>query len=575
MTSLSDFLGQINLTRTDNGAAAHVHTTDALLDLFHTLDDNAPYERICDTMSAAWRSSPINTLRIVFYVLDVREGKAANFTFRHAMKWLAAHQAETFLASLKHVAFFGYYKDLPELLITLLADETEVQDLINHNRLNANMYGRRRCEEKSHSGLKYGRRQCCDNTMARQNIYNALESRSRTLLSEEPTHTYSRAHDNIQRIFADALMADLENGCCEGRSSLAAKWLPSEKSCLDRVLHLYPAVAKRVLPNTRSKIVCSEFRKTIITPLRSNSSVIAEVYMSKCAWNSIPYKFVPGRSMRRNGDAFRRHDEERFESFVSEALRHGGAGLHASTLKPNELVAKYMAQPLSIQNQLVEGQWLALLQSIRERGTLRSTLAIVDVSGSMSGTPMEVAISLGLLTSTLCEEPWRKHVLTFSGDPELFEVTGQTLQEQVSQIMGMPWGMGTNYIACFDLILAQAIALSVPPENMVEQLITISDMQFDASGGGSFKTSFAQIKEKYAAAGYQMPRMVFWNVASNSRYNVPVTADEQNTILLSGYSANMLKLLLEDSGWDEMMVTPRQMMMKAIGNERYDRLTLA
>jgi 3-deoxy-7-phosphoheptulonate synthase/chorismate mutase len=51
---------------------------------------------------------------------------------------------------------------------------------------------------------------------------------------------------------------------------------------------------------------------------------------------------------------------------------------------------------------------------------------------------------------------------------------------------------------------------------MVKQVFVFSDMQFDAAYYGTerWSTSFERIKTKFADAGYEVPRLVFWNLRS-------------------------------------------------------------
>jgi len=60
----------------------------------------------------------------------------------------------------------------------------------------------------------------------------------------------------------------------------------------------------------------------------------------------------------------------------------------------------------------------AVLSSARKPVGLSRVVAMVDVSGSMSGTPMEAAIVLGILTSEVTHPVFRDRVLTFSADPQ-------------------------------------------------------------------------------------------------------------------------------------------------------------
>ena len=78
------------------------------------------------------------------------------------------------------------------------------------------------------------------------------------------------------------------------------------------------------------------------------------------------------------------------------------------------------------------------------------------------------------------------------------------------------------------------------------------------------------VQAKFRKAGYTMPTVVFWNVRGDS-YGVasPASQSDRGVIMLSGFSKSMITLLLEGVE----LPTPYDIMLKAIGNERYDRMT--
>lgn len=50
---------------------------------------------------------------------------------------------------------------------------------------------------------------------------------------------------------------------------------------------------------------------------------------------------------------------------------------------------------------------------MKKKGKLSNTLSVCDVSGSMSGTPMEVCIALGLLVSEISKDPMERPCYDF------------------------------------------------------------------------------------------------------------------------------------------------------------------
>jgi hypothetical protein len=194
-------------------------------------------------------------------------------------------------------------------------------------------------------------------------------------------------------------------------------------------------------------------------------------------------------------------------------------------------------------------------------GCKERILPVCDVSGSMTGQPMEVSIGLGLYISERNEGPLKDLVLTFSDEPQFHKIEGATLTERVTNLSRANWGMNTDLNKTFNVLLKRAIAGNVAQEDMPTKLLIISDMEFDQACGS--RTNFDLIKAAYAESGYEMPGIIFWNV--NGRLgNLPVKANTPNTALVSGYSPSIIRSVL---GGDDL--SPLAVMMKTIDSERY------
>ena len=197
-------------------------------------------------------------------------------------------------------------------------------------------------------------------------------------------------------------------------------------------------------------------------------------------------------------------------------------------------------------------------------------LPICDVSGSMYGTPMEVSVALGCYISERNEGPFKDAFITFSEHPELQILSGDIIS-RFNQLTKASWGFNTNLQAVFDLILRRAYETNMPQELMPTKLLIISDMHFDIACGynhNSELTNFEAIKAKYAAAGYEMPGIIFWNVNGDAG-NVPVTMRDQNVGLVSGYSPSILNSVLQAK-----VFSPMELMLNTVNAERYSVISL-
>jgi len=242
---------------------------------------------------------------------------------------------------------------------------------------------------------------------------------------------------------------------------------------------------------------------------------------------------------------------------------------------PHELARHYFQE--SKLDRVIELQWKVIAGELKRSGSLEDSLVLSDVSGSMSGTPMEVSVALGILISEITNEPFKHMVLTFHETPTFHVIDGPTLQEKVRKIKKMPWGGSTNFQACFDLILERAKSAKLKQSQMPKRLIVLSDMQFNSAavgGAAQFQTNHQATIAKYNAAGYEVPQIVYWNLRGNTQ-DVPVDATSSNVVLLSGFSPSLLKQLMSGesvSGTEK--TTPLSILKNILQQERYTAIQL-
>ncbi|KAI0301089.1 hypothetical protein B0F90DRAFT_1817122 [Multifurca ochricompacta] len=430
-----------------------------------------------------------------------------------------------------------------------------------------------------------------------------------------------------------------------GKVSLVGKWAPTPSASHDKVtnistalailLHHGGAMSSLSRPNDISVAISREdtlvlrsfYQRWVLTPLRAASRV-PEPLMAAGRWAEVSYKRVASRCMHINSKHFIKHDSERFDAYL-DSITEGKAKISGATLLPHELVAKAIA-PLSFKHgrnstggssvaaalrariakreaQVVNAQWDAMLSRLRSAGTLDNCLAICDVSGSMGDIywhgpqpqPILPAVALSMTLAQLAKPPFANVFITFSADPEIVTLQeGLGLADNVQVMVRSAWGMNTDLHAVFvRLLLPLVVQHRVPREDMVKRLFVFSDMQFDAADSagkniGAWETNHDSIVRAYAEAGYDVPEIVYWNLA-DERETVPVEAERKGVALMSGFNPAMMKVfmgedveeILDD---DTVMVneegeeikpvsqkqemTPLSIMKRALGMESYDNL---
>jgi hypothetical protein len=338
------------------------------------------------------------------------------------------------------------------------------------------------------------------------------------------------------------------------QNGLAAKWTPRKGKVAAEVRSFFGMTPK-------------QYRKSLVTMTK-----VVETQMCSGDWDNINFNHVPSVASRNYKKAFAKHTPK-FAEYV-EALVKGtpGVKVNANAIFPHDVlkgvVGGYGAKTLSkTELDHITAQWDALPNYVGDA----SILALVDVSGSMtcaaggSGatTCMDVSLSLGLYLADKNKGVFKDTFLTFSDKPELMTLKGNIVQK-LTQMSKSDWGMSTNLHAAFTKILDVAVKGNAPQSDMPAMVLILSDMQFNQCVKHD-DSAMEMIERKFEAAGYTVPKVVFWNL--NSSDNTPVKSDKSGAALVSGFSPAIMASLL---GADVEQFTPTGIMMKTIMIPRYD-----
>ena len=321
----------------------------------------------------------------------------------------------------------------------------------------------------------------------------------------------------VTSIFAQAI---------RDKDRLACKWAPRKCAVLRDEL----------------KMTNKEYRKWL-----SEYSVTVEQTMSEKEWSEINYSSVPGSAMRKYNRAFAKQDSKRFDEWTEDKTTKASV----SATYPHEVLA-------CDNDSLAEKLWNNLPDLLSESD--ENILPMIDVSGSMFGQPLAVAISLGMYLSERTKGEFKDMFLTFSENPELVKLQGDTVGERLRRIKNADWGMSTDFTKAYQHILDVAVKHDVVPESMPSMLLVLSDMQFDDSQhrrGGQFQTHFSHMQDEYEQAGYKLPKIVFWNL--DAHFGTPAECSDDSVAMVSGFSPSIMKAVLNAEEFN-----PISVMMEAL-----------
>ena len=342
------------------------------------------------------------------------------------------------------------------------------------------------------------------------------------------------------------------------KNGLAAKWTPRQGKLAAEIRTFFGMSPKF-------------YRKSLV-----EMTNVVETNMCAKDWNGINFSHIPSVAASRYKKAFNRNTPA-YASYVAELIkdpkdRTVEVKVNAGAVYPYDVlkgrISGYGLEYDKTELDLIQKQWEALPNFVGDA----NILPLIDVSGSMSTsagglksklTCLEVAVSLGLYLADKNSGKFKDTFLTFSDKPELMTLEGN-INEKISQMVSSDWGMSTDLNRAFDKILDVSIKGNVPNSEMPEMLLILSDMQFNACVTHD-DSAIEMIARKYEAAGYALPKVVFWNL-KDAYGNTPVKFDKSGAALVSGFSPAIVKPLL--SG-DMEGFSPESVMLKTIMDDRY------
>lgn len=350
--------------------------------------------------------------------------------------------------------------------------------------------------------------------------------------------------------------------------SLLAKWLPSENAS---------SVETRKMGNIVRQYVGwthKQYRK-VLSELRTRINIV-EKLMSQGRWEEIEFDKIPSKAGLIYKNAFARRDliAKKYEAFAKDEK----TTVNAKTLYPYEVVNKASYNRGDATDRaMIEKYWNNLPDYFN--GQQSNMLCVVDTSGSMTWTgsntvrPIDVAISLGMYCAERAGGPFKNHYISFASRPQLIKIEGVDFVDKVRRIYQTNLCDNTDLPKVFDLLLNIALAPKTNKEDIPKTIVVISDMEIDSAtsnyrGGARWSSNTAstemeRIRQKWAAHGLKLPRLVYWNV--NARNNTILDSGD-SVSFVSGMSPSIFEQVITGkNGWD--------LCLEKLCSDRYKAIT--
>ena len=353
--------------------------------------------------------------------------------------------------------------------------------------------------------------------------------------------------------------------------SLLAKWMPSENASNKETKLRAMWFAQKLVMSAR------DYRK-MLSILRKKIKVL-ETSMSANNWDDIEFDKIPALAGLKYQHAFATREETR-DRYI-DFINNSNTKVNADVLTPFDIARRVFAGNYFIKNDDDRAALVKYWDNLKDYycGREENAIAVVDVSGSMTGTPMAAAVGMGAYVAEKSHGPFANHFITFSAHPQLVKFEGDDIVDKMLRCRDADWGMNTNIEAVMDLLLNTAIKHHSPQSDLPARLYIFSDMEFDRcltsykDGGyeyysvfrdipdtSEYETLFESIERKWAKAGYKMPKITFWNLDARTN-NIPAIGENFNYI--SGFSMSMMEAVMAGK-------TALDMMLDVLLSKRYE-----
>lgn len=316
--------------------------------------------------------------------------------------------------------------------------------------------------------------------------------------------------------------------------SLLAKWLPSHRTHgkdnkLAKKIYLGIGYSEK------------EYRKTL-SELRNKIDIIEKKLTNKDY--EIDFSKVPTKAMLKYKNVFNIKCNKLYSKYL-DSLSKGENKINTKGLFCYEIVKKLLQIGELTKNEVTLYDEMWKNQKDFLNGNDSNILVVADTSGSMTCYNMlPMANSLGLATYIAERNTgiFKNMFITFSSEPRLVELKGKTIVDKLNSFESIV--ENTDIDKVFELLLNTMVESNSKSEDCPSHIIIISDMEFDRGVTSKNDTNFKGWKKAFSDAGYELPTIIFWNVAGTTN-GVPVTKNDKNVMMVNGFSTSILENLLE------------------------------
>jgi len=375
-----------------------------------------------------------------------------------------------------------------------------------------------------------------------------------------------------------------------GNISLAARWAPRESK---HKFGWQSKVCARQFAIFNSRKFTSLDMKAWRQTLSSLNKKLHTVQVNQCRgdWSYIkfPNDLTSITFMRqrkaflcegKNKSASENEDritcKQHFEQYIQDC-NSGKSKMVSKRTSLGDIVKACMKLDSSSYITEIDAINLAWSQQIDENHYLQDFIVMCDTSASMTWENCPYYDAIGLAIRIAERSTLGKRIMTFSNNPSWINLDNkETLYDMIKEIQKASVGYNTNFYKALQLICDACVKNDMHPvEVSALSLIILSDMQIDTADK-NWSSMDDGIREMFSDAGkktshgvpYEPPTLIYWNMRTTKGF--PCSTTKNNTIMVSGYSIEVISNLSTQGTKSLKEMTPWKNLEQILNQPRYN-----
>ena len=385
------------------------------IQLFYNSERDLNIPMLYSYLDKSYKESQIETIILIFYIRDCREGKGERLLGRKALGWLFLKDYKTFSKIYTLVPLYGRWDDLVYFWPGVLFPHNEPIKFIKNN-------------------------------------FNIK-------INENDLKEIKKIQKEILLYFGQQLIKDRELHLVGKQPSRLAKWAPTENCKIDRSRNVVSTLCKAMGWSKK------EYRKNYLSPLRDYLQIV-ERYLCDNKVHDLDFDNIPVNALKKYRKKLR--DVSPAKYYTRKIF----------IIEPNNPYPYQIVRDIRKTGGFFPPIWKSIgkkLKTIKDCLCILDNSPSTNswyIDDGKDFLPSDIIYSMCLIISENHSRNFKDTLITFSTNPTLEKIPKGTLENKYKHLKLLPWGFVLDIEKVYDLFLTS-------PKKIPKKFLIISDKKIE------------------------------------------------------------------------------------------------